>query len=344
MPPLSNQNRRHSTHRILRDSILFSLLLSFFQHPQARASVLLEPLAGLSIGKSSLPSATATTSFGFGAGVRAGIQNEKELFSAVEARYQLVGLSGTGTGGLFTAGVTVGMTMVQIPIRLTLGFDLADSYSDSVVTMTGTAFRLGLSYYFTEELLFNFDFSRHLFSSFSSKSSALSKLTSASFTSYGLSVSIPFNLEPPSTPWRVRYRQKKAMEEAKKKEEALTAPDSMEPESAPEGLPETPAEAPSEMPSEIPPETPVEPLPETAPELPPADAPPADAGMTAPPTEPEIPPSPDAPPAPDSLPAPEALPAPQSLPAPEAPPAPDALPAPEAAPGSELPPPPPPSE
>lgn len=174
------------------------VLLPLLCATSANASLLLEPMAGATAGTSSLTG--NGSSAGFSGGGRFGIERE-DLFSAFEANYTMIDLSGLGTGNQFTFGVTAGGTLTYAPFRVWLGFDFANSYSSTAVSLGGSAFRAGIGYYLLNHFLFNVQYTHHNFTGVQSTSPSIST-SNARFGAFTVSVSIPMIIDVSDKPWR----------------------------------------------------------------------------------------------------------------------------------------------
>lgn len=168
---------------------------------EARGTILLEPILGAGFGQSNAPLVTEDSVISYGAAVRLGLEKD-DVFSAIEAGFALAPIGPGDSGKHTTVGITGGMTMTYIPLRIYLGFDFADAYSDSAVSLGGSAFRLGLSYYLKEKLTLNLQYGRHLFTGVNVSATTLPSFDSVAYSTVGLTLSMPLSLELPKTPWR----------------------------------------------------------------------------------------------------------------------------------------------
>lgn len=175
----------------------------------AHAGLLLEPMIGASGGNSSVPLVSSDIVLGFGGGLRFGLEKE-DLFSAVETNVQLVNLTGGGSGFDFTFGVTIGGTLRYLPLRFHLGYDFSDSYSDPYLALGGNAIRVGASYFLNEKLTLTAQLFRHIYTGVSPTTagaaiSEIASIGSVTYNSIALSLTLPFPVKTPETPWRDKY-------------------------------------------------------------------------------------------------------------------------------------------
>lgn len=216
-------NPHFSPFRVARLTPLLGLGmagLTCLHSPLAQAKVYLEPLVYASSGRSdyqsivqvdgqnNLLNVSSTFLIGYGATARFGVMNENEdIFSAIELGGGQAALTGAGFGFLYSIGLTVGYTLKYTPIRLVMGYDLSESYSDARVSLGGASFRAGLGYFLKENMLLNLDFSRRLFTEIGLKDNRIETVPrEVSYNAVQLSISLPMMFESAKTPWRNRYR------------------------------------------------------------------------------------------------------------------------------------------
>ena len=206
-----------AAYRILKENmILLFALATLLQTSTAHAALYFEPGVFVGSGKSdfigtvgsSTINATAL-SIGYGATARVGAaSSDGDMFSALEVGYGQAPISGA-TGSYITFGLTIGITLKYSPIRIILGYDFSDGYSDANVSLGGNTLRAGLGLYLSESFLVNLDFARHLYTGVEAASGVSASLpTSVSYNALQLSVSLPISISASNTPWRTRYRNK----------------------------------------------------------------------------------------------------------------------------------------
>ena len=184
---------------------LFAAGISLLGSSASAANFVLEPGVGAML-ESNVLNTTSTSGTAFAPQFEMHAAYEvQNLFTSLDGRINLVDFQGSGNSGLnYALGISGGGVWVTVPLRLSLGLDFVNSYSDGQLSMGGSAFRMSFTYFLSEKYALNFNYIYNNFTSVSSSATGplATVAPSAGTSSVGLSFSMPFYLDPPTNPWR----------------------------------------------------------------------------------------------------------------------------------------------